>query len=217
MQMALARWGGWFRRGWPLWWSVGLALAGWLVLQFLPTTDDNVRRVGMAYETLGMLLVLWEVAAATKKHGLQWPWQRFARYWRDIPLKPRAVVRGAGLAVEVDLSIGRARGRLGIAPGATLEQRVAHLERMLDGVESALDRLDTRVDAEERNRADADRAEAAVRAQAVAELHEAVKNLEVGSLDFTVFGLLWLFIGMVMTTGTPELCMVLHCAVGAGQ
>lgn len=210
MQMALARWGAWVRRGWPWWWSVGLALGGLLALRYLPTTDDNVRRVGMVYETLGMLLVLLEVAAATKKHGLQWPWQRFARYWRDIPLKPPAPSTLSGHAMLDGVTT---RGRAGVirASAGTLEERVVALEKELRGVQAAVDRLDDRIEVEEGIRADADKAEAAARTQADDQLRESIKGLEVGSLDLTVFGLLWLFIGMVMTTGTPELCMALDC------
>jgi hypothetical protein len=216
MQMALARWGGWFRRGWPWWCSVALAVGGLLALHYLPTTDDNVRRVGMFYETLGMLLVLVEVAAATKKHGLQWPWQRLARYWRDIPLKRQTTVVGSSFTALWDVK-SSGRGRVFDVPGTTLEERIAALEKQLQRVESSVDRLDNRMDTEERARIDADKAEAAARTQADDQLRDAIKGLEVGSIDLTLFGLLWLFVGMVMTTGTPELCMVLHCATGLGQ
>ncbi|NML15596.1 hypothetical protein [Azohydromonas caseinilytica] len=210
MQMALARWGAWFSRGWAWWWSVGLLLAGWLALHYLPTTDDNVRRVGMCYETLGMLLVLWEVAAATKKHGLQPPWRRLARYWRDIPLRPPAP---AGLSGHVVLEGIEVHGRAGVihASGGTLEERVAALENKLKGVQASVDCLDDRIGVEERTRASADKTEAAARAQADDQIRDAIKGLEVGGIDLTLFGLLWLFVGMVMTTGTPELCMVLDC------
>lgn len=132
MQMALARWGRWFRRGWPWWWSVGLALGGLLALHYLPTTDDTVRRVGMVYETLGMLLVLLEVAAATKKHGLQWPWQRFARYWRDIPLGGQATVIHARVGSAVGRGYaGRIRASGALSPDASLQQRIEFLEQKL--------------------------------------------------------------------------------------
>jgi hypothetical protein len=214
MQMALARWGVWFRRGWPWWWSVGFALAGLLALRYLPTTEDNLRRVGMVYETLGMLLVLLEVAAATKKHGLQWPWQRFARYWRENPLKKAPGIYGTLNVVDKGKDVVAAWGTVSAPAGATLEQRVACLEQKLQEVEGSVHRVNARVETEERNRADADKAEAAARTQAVDQLRGTIKDLEIGSLDLTVFGLVWLFVGMVMTTGTPELCMVLHCVAG---
>jgi hypothetical protein len=159
-----------------------------------------------------------EVAAATKKHGLQPPWRRLAQYWRDIPIKAKGRVIQAGVGEAVGLGDAyRLHGTVRLPANATLEQRVALLEQQIQHVAVDVVNVDNRVQTEERARARAVQDESATRAQADEQLREAIKGLEIGSIDLTLFGLLWLFVGMVMTTGTPELCMLLHCAAGAGQ
>lgn len=196
-----------------MWVSLCL-LAGGLVAWWLaPHTQTTVRRIGLAYEVLGVAVVIVEMARAMKKHGVAWPHVRLLRFIRDTPIFQR-VVSGS---VEIALSGVSATGMVGqpvvAVVSQSLEQRVDSLERRVTSLDDRLGKLDSRIGKEEGARAAAVAAEANTREQGDKHLREAIKAIEVGSLELSLLGILWLLVGMVLTTGTQEVCAwFLSCA-----
>jgi hypothetical protein len=90
-----------------------------------------------------------------------------------------------------------------------MEQRIADLEATDAQRAEQLARLEMAMSEMRRSQTAAAQAEAATRERRV---REVTRDVEVGSLKLTLFGLLWLLIGALMTTGTPELCgLVSRC------
>lgn len=206
-----AAWWHWLKRGWPLWASgllAGVGLAVWLVA---PHTQTTVRRVGLFYEALGVCVVIVEFVRAMQRHGVPLPHVRLLRYFRDMPIRRQNFVIGVG-AGGVGLR-GHAVGTSGATARASqsIEQRVDALERALSAARTEVARVDERVTAEEQARAAAVAGEANQRVQEDARLVAAIREIEVGGLALSLFGLLWLLVGMLLTTGTEEACMLLSC------
>lgn len=204
---SLDDWSRWIARG-KFWWvSVLLVCFGMAWWTWLPHTQDTVRQLGLIYEVVGVLAVLIEVAQASAKNNLTPLYMRAAIYWRDLPLMARKKITVSGAAgSSVAKASARARGAVGLPPNPTPEQRMVWLEKMIHWHDDVIDALDARIEAEERRRTDAIKAEASQREQAIAQVSSKIKDVEIGGLDLTMYGVGWLLVGMMLSTGTVEIC-----------
>lgn len=207
-----ASWTEWVKRGWPLWVSVALALAGVGVLLIAPHAQSTVRRIGLGYEVLGVAAVLVELARSMTKHDMKWPHRRLLAYIRDAPPIRRTNTHIGIVSESVSLTgIASVHGSVDLGPQATVEERLAHAEANIKRMFGRVDNVERQVADEVRERKAADESERQARGATIASLRTSIKDLEVGNLNLSLFGLLWLIIGMVMTTGTEEVCMLLAC------
>jgi hypothetical protein len=207
-------WREWWPRGWPLWASLVLAFIGVVSWQAGAHTEATVRRIGLGYEVIGVVAVLVELILAMKRHDIRLPHSRLVAYLLSVPfLKRRRAIALHARAGGFNTSGGSARFSSRLGPNATIEQRVTQLETLAEEQDRAHYRLVKHLEAETVARAAADAQEAHLREQGNRELHGAVKSLEVGGLKLSLFGLLWLLFGMVLTTGTQEVCaLLLRCS-----
>lgn len=207
-----AAWRYWVLRGWPLWLSIGLFAGGWAIWAVAPHTQTTVRRVGLGYELIGVTAVLIEFVRAMKRNGLLWPWVRLWRYIKDIPITQRVTQGKVGVALGSLMAAGYGESDGTATVTLPIEQRIEVLERAMRAAREEITRVDERVTTEEQARTAAIEREASQRAHEVARLTAAIREIEVGNLSLSLFGLLWLMFGMLMTTGTEEVCaFVLSC------
>jgi hypothetical protein len=200
------QWWAWVKRGWPIWLSVVLAVSGLVAWKLAPNTQDTIRRIGLAYEVIGVLSVLVDVGRAMSRHEVS----LLARWWdyfQAIPCNHRPKIIEARFDAVVN-SAASLSVRV-IRANPTMEQRIADLEATDAQRAEQLARLEMAMSEMRRSQTAAAQAEAATRERRV---REVTRDVEVGSLKLTLFGLLWLLIGALMTTGTPELCgLVSRC------
>ena len=207
-----AEWRAWFGRG-GLWWVsfalTALGVLGWLLL---PHTQDTVRRLGLIYEVVGILVVVVEIRKTSSRHNRDPLSTRFRRYWRELPLLPRHVT----LAVSSStMTVSGSSGVfLGVARAGTptVDQRLHALEQRAEALESGQATTRRSIETEVTERKAAFKDEAEKRQAAFADLDRKIVDVETGGLDLSLFGVSWLLVGVLMTTGTPELCLwVLRC------
>lgn len=208
-----AAWWHWVKRGWPLWGSLLLAACGLVAWSLAAHTQTTLRRIGLVYEVLGVVAVLVEMATAMRRHGIAWPPVQLLRYLCSIPVRrPRDFTftpGGGGIGFTGHAPVVFQSG----APSPTLEERVEALERRATELHQHIEQVDNRVATEERARIAAIGEEAARREQQGRRLDEGIRAIEVGSFELSLLGLLWLLVGMILTTGTQEVCeWVLRCA-----
>jgi hypothetical protein len=129
----------------------------------------------------------------------QWAAEMLLRFWRR---RGQVMITGGGR-----LSALGGRGRAIVDPpkNATLEERVAYLERSHRRLEEVIDQLDQRLEAEQKARDAADEEERRGWTEAVDEIRGRVRSLTVGSIRREIVGVVWLVAGLLLTTWSPEL------------
>jgi hypothetical protein len=205
-------WKNWLHEGRIGWAAFWLLIGGAVWLYVASPTQNSVRLTGFVYEIVGIAVVFIEIAKASGRNKLTPLHRRMTAYLRRLPLlrQKTSIVLAAGAGAVSALG-GRARVSIGLPPNPTLDQRVNHLERQVKVQDDRIDAVDVRVEAEEKARTAAVAAERSARESAVAALDEKIKGVEVGGLDLSLFGVFFLFVGVVLTTATPEVCWLLNC------
>ncbi len=206
-------WRAWFTRG-ALWWlSFGLVALGVGSFLLLPITQDTVRRVGLVYEVVGVLVVFIEIRKTRGRHSLDSLHVRLRRYMRAVPFLTK-IHSATGAIIGGSATFGSASFKAGFAVGSspTLEERLAQLETRTTAVEAQQSALRQDFKEESQRVSGALKKEAADREAAVVSLQKQIKDAETGGLDLSLFGVSWLLLGVLMTTGTQEICRwVLRC------
>lgn len=202
---AAAEWRTWFKRGGLWWWCPLLVVAGLAWYSCRPTAD-TLRQLGLVYQLIGVSAVIFEIRKTSKKHNLEPLRERFVSYWQDAPAWRSA--RALQLsAAESSTDAMSGKGRVSVKPpsGASIEQRLQRLEQLAKALGRNIDAVDQRVDQEQRARLEGFNAEAAQRAREVADLQQRVMEAETGGLHFSMFGVVWLALGVTMSTVPCEL------------
>lgn len=156
--------------------------------------SDLRRSFGLPSTTLEMRDEVWEAIRRT--------WGDLLRKLGRKPRPPNIV--GVGAAT---LGVGtmRARARVKPGPDATLSQRVDLLERVVDGLEDRADKLEDDLEQETKERKDEAAIERRERVEQDEWLEARVRNVATGGLRLQTLGLLWLVVGVVLATWSPEL------------
>ena len=205
-------WQKWFTRGVLLWLSLALAAVGvaWLLLR--PHTLDTLRQLGLLYEVVGVLAVIYEIQKTRKGNKMPPLYLRLWKYALEVPFLRRSqtVILGSIASTEASGDTAAIFGSVTPAQPTT-DERLALLEKRTASLETqqAALRQDLREDVD--GISEGLKKEVANRVSAVEKVDAEVKEVATGGLDPALFGVWWLLIGMVMTTATEELCKLLPC------
>jgi hypothetical protein len=195
----------WLARPRLLWISVGLVLISAAVIALSHNRQEAcLRWWGMALQFLGIVSVVRELRGARlqfNKPGLL----DLARQWLEQrPGKDRTLILGgvgmvAALGVSARLTI-----RAKTDPVAPIETRVKALETNLGRIDEELGQVHRAVDSERTARTQALQAETDARTQADARLDRTLEEISTGSLTFSLFGVVWLAVGLVLSSTSVE-------------
>ena len=201
---------------------VALGFAGaYLVGRPFPTQEASLRTTGGVLELLGVVTVALGVAKLRREFGLpsaaaelmdeaaqllRGLAQRIRRLFGRKP--PTNVITGTG-GVGLGVSGGRARATVRAGPDSTLEQRVALLERLIDGIETQLGKLQDDLEREGEKLREMLAAERRARDEAQERLQEGLRNLAVGGIRLQMIGVLWLAAGVILANWSAELAGLL--------
>lgn len=202
---AIAHWLWDGREGWgPLLIAVGIVIAASSITKVL---DDGLRYAGLILQILGVVTVaigLRDRRQTFQKLGLprlflQW----LARFPRYAP-KPH-IISAQGIASASAVGSAYGFGWHGVPDNATVEDRLVALQKNLDTVKQlALDaqkqaqveaaKLDSKLEAERREREASDRA-----------LGAKLESVGAGNLHLEGAGVFWLIVGVVLGTAPNEM------------
>lgn len=210
-------------RRWP--WYFLLLLAGgtlatllaWTLGIWFPGTETFIRTTGGVLEILGIGIIAWGISDLRRHFGLKptfsemmADWVAFGRATHQRVLQalrrraPKSIVTGTG-HVTIDGFAVRARGRVGSSPEWTVDERIAHLERRLNGVEDALWKTEDDLGRETKQRIEAIAAERQTREADHRQLNDQLEELAVGGIRLETVGLFWLLGGVLLTTWSAEI------------
>ena len=127
------------------------------------------------------------------------------RFWQQ-----NTVISAAGTSISMES--GSMRGRVAPGPQATLDQRVAMLEdsytKLFDEVGSLGNEVKRRSD----ELTGKLRAEATAREAADKEIKEQLRETAVGSIHLDVWGVLFVMLGIIAGTVSPEIAALVRAA-----
>ena len=203
----------WFKELWHwlveaclLWLTVAVAAIA-LVLAFRKGIDEaTIRITGLVLQLLGIGTVAWGIRVTRKFFGRPSILTLLRQWFNHFP-------RFAGRTIAATANIhaismtGNARGHVWRHPGpdATIEDRVKAIEDNLQDVNQRLCSTQTEIDQGFREQTGNLKHEQDMRSRADQEIREKLEATETGGLHISAMGVLWLFIGIIMSTIPAEL------------
>lgn len=159
---------------------------------------------GMALQFFGIVMLVVDLRGAQREFGQPGALERIRHKMSTWPKQQSGVALGAAIGVSVAIAAGSLKTRVPADPSASLKDRVKALEANLHHVDTDLADLQQRVSVEGRDREAADRQERAAREAADKALEQKMTQAATGSFTFSLFGVVWLAIGLVLSSTSVE-------------
>ncbi len=165
-----------------------------------------IARAGAALQLLGIGMVAIGIRETRKLFGLPGIFDRTRQWFGRWPAYNIATVSGV-LAVVQDSDTVNARGiaRHKAGPGATIEDRVAALEKNATLIDDRISQAQEEMDANVRRQDEALKQEQRSRAAEDQDIRNTMAVAETGGLDISATGAVWLFSGVICGTIPKDL------------
>ncbi len=191
------------RNAWPVWLFVSGVVVSWQVgLRGEASAEDQIRVFGLALQSLGILVVAYGLSRIRQVFGNPSVLQRarawFRQLWSVIVLPElQAVTAMAGGTVRV---VGSATAILGVAPGASPEERIARLEKAIVELREHTNEDVRKLRVDLSSTAEGLRKSLNDHQKKLAETEEQLSKLAVGDFTLQLVGILWLLVGTFFST-----------------
>ena len=178
-----------------------------LVVMCLSAAEPAIRSAGLVLQILGIgsVIVGIEKTREMFKHPTL---GSIARKWLAVRprLGPATITATMDAAVLTALG-ARARAYVSSDPpaGASTNDRLDSLERNVGLIHSRISSVQDEMDALERKQADSLQHEQQARTLADDQLSDKLSGLATGGFSISLAGAVWLFVGVTMSTLSPEL------------
>lgn len=169
-------------------------------------TEPAVRLVGLVLQLGGIVTVVWGIVATRQFFGMQSPLRAFTEWLSRFPLRGRIIVGAIGEAVSASDALS-ARGYTSwpIDATAPLEQRVLILERNLPLIQERISGFQTEFDRAIQELKDQLKSEVQHRLELSQHMQSQLKKYGTGGLHISAIGAVWVFLGTVLGTASPEI------------
>ena len=176
--------------------------------------EQVIRWWGVALQMVGILAVLNDLWSLREQFGLEsastWRRKWFARWpSRNVSI----TLEGVGAATATG-SGTLARGYVGPGHSASVEVRLSALEQHAHALMVELDSVRGTVEAERRERQQAVAIETAERSRGHSDLADQLKKATTESIPFSLFGLLWLAVGVFLSSTSTEVACWMKAWLG---
>jgi hypothetical protein len=202
--------------------AVVAAVAGYIVGIWFPGHETFLRTMGGVLQFFGVGSVAWGISEVRRSFGLPSTTAEFMAYWLGLARvsaqriwravrrpKPHRVI-GTGTTGWESLSASsKGRGRVRSGPNASIEERIAHLERLIDSAEDRLDRAEDDLQREIQQRVQAIASERQAREADTKEIRQRLETFALGGVRLQTIGLLWLLVGIGLSNWSKEISDVL--------
>ena len=170
------------------------------------TTEPIIRLSGLALEILGVGTVAWGISETRALFGrpsffaLSKSWLR-----RFPPFHSRVVSGTANITLGGATMSGRGYGMDNAGPNATPEARIEVLEKNIRRINERIDQTQQEMDTKFWNAEAALKREEQARAVEDQAIRHKLETTETGGIHVTAMGALWLFVGVTLSTASPEI------------
>jgi len=169
-------------------------------------SEPQIRLTGLVLQWLGLLTVVHGIRETRKLFGrpsllqvLREKVARFPRWRRD------AFVHVGTGAMTISGGSASAHVWSKIDPAAPIEERVNALTRNVERMNERLIQTQKENDAELRKHSESLHQERQVREKGDDKLRQLMEAAETGGLDISLIGLVWLAVGLILSTASPEI------------
>ena len=193
-----------------LWLTIAVVAAA-LVLGLRKGTDEaTIRITGLFLQLLGIGTVAWGIRVTRKFFGRPSIFT-LARYWfsRFPSFSGRTITASASIQGISLTANARAHVWRDLDPDATIEDRIKALEDNLQDVNQRLCSTQSEIDRSFRVEAENLKREQDPRSKADQEIREKLEATETGGLHISAMGVLWLSVGVIMSTIPTELAKLI--------
>jgi len=168
--------------------------------------EPLIRFTGLFLQLLGISTVLYGISETRKLFNCPSLLSVASRWLTSFPKfrLPKRTVRLVGQAGEMSFA-GRVIARHQAGPNATIEDRVRVLESNLQLIDHRMDELQQQIDQANRQTNQALAAERQTREHDIDHLRKKLEITETGGLYVSLMGLVWLIVGLMMSTASLEL------------
>lgn len=195
----------WLKEAW-LFWLALLVVAVSLLFAFGPgPSEPRIRITGLALQLLGISTVAWGIHQTRVLFGRPTIISVVRKRLSRLPkYRPRRVT--GECHINLPSPIVFATGYEWInPPDASLDARITAMEENLKRVNERVDRTKDLLRQEVCNREDALNLERQAREKENQELSQKLEMSETGGLHISAMGLMWLALGLIMSTVTNEI------------
>lgn len=182
-----------------------------LVISLRPHTNEPIiRYTGLLLQLFGILTVIWGISETKALFGHP----SFAgeiKAWLDrCPLLRRNVVLAVDNAT-MSMMVGKARAHQTYGPGEnpTVETRLEALEKNVTAIHERISQTQKEMDEELQKTGTALKHEEQSRQTEDNAIREKLEATGTGGVHISAMGVLWLFVGVILSTAAPEVAMLL--------
>ena len=177
-----------------------------LPVVFCQLTEPYIRLAGLLLQLLGISTVLHGVSETRKLFNLPSLLAVAFRWLRSFPkFRPEKTFAYMSGDTGVMSVAGRAILRHQASDNATIEERIRVLESNLQPLDNRLNDFQHQIDETNRQAKEGLATEQQKREDDINALREKLTTTETGGLSVSLMGLVWLIVGVIMSTASPEL------------
>ncbi len=207
--MRLFRWlvrvASWLHEAWAVWGAVLVMTVALLNPFTSPAWEARVRITGMLLQLFGISTVVVELhktqtlfhKPSLRKMAVGW----FARFPK-FGVETQIVVGSGGVSSRVAVT---GYGTVSLPPTASLEERIAALERGLNQANGRIHQVENRIGEEARIRSSALESERRERVVEDQSNQQLIEKAAAGDLHLEFIGVLWLALGVILATASNEI------------
>ncbi len=173
-------------------------------------TEQEVRFTGLLLQILGIGTVAWGIRETRALFGRPTLFAQFRAWLRRFPVYGGRVVSASASITMPRISVN-ARGHAGASagPDASADARIEALEKNVRLLNERIDHTQNEMDQKFRSHADFLKQEERTRALHDQAIREKLEATETGGLHISAMGVLWLFIGVTLSTAATEIAKCL--------
>ncbi|HEY1090012.1 MAG TPA: hypothetical protein VGE47_02880 [Burkholderiaceae bacterium] len=188
------------------WWGLAAVVAAVAAMRLLGPTEPVIRITGLVLQVFGIGTVVWGISETRALYGHK-PFRELALNWLTrFPLLSRSATAAvSGSASNASMTAGRAHGTVGAGGNATLEERVAALEKNIPMIHARITSAEKEFDAGIQRVTDAIAEERRTRTEQDGHLSKRLELTATGGMHISAMGAFWLFVGVTLSTAALEI------------
>lgn len=183
-------------------------LFGFSLIWLFDSSEKSIRLVGLALQIFGTSTVIWGISTTRKQFGHPPVTSLLTSWFHRCPLIRRTTyLRPDGISMGISFGGARLTTVFTPNPNAPLDERLKHIEQGLETLQSRINNAESQIDSESSVANGKIAAETQARETADKEILSALETFSTGGVSISAIGALWLFVGVILSTASPELAI----------
>ncbi len=189
-----------------LWFFLSVTLFCSIIAFFPNVSEPRLRIIGLLLQLCGIGTVLKGISDTRQVFGRPTLFDLLARWLQAFPKRKTDSAVGLGVSsIETASAFGRATVWLQPPANAGTDDQIRVLESNVEGIRNYTADLQRQIDQSNRQTKDALTVEKQSREHQIDELAKRLETTETGGLYIALVGVLWVAIGLIMSTASVEL------------